>query len=71
MISYIANTENNGIIQKGVIVRHLLLPGLLFDSKKVIDLKYVDPFKVEFEEVINTVDYFVNSISRLHYLSLI
>lgn len=29
-----------GIIQKGVIVRHLLLPGLLFDSKKVIDTLY-------------------------------
>ena len=32
--------NDNGIIQKGVIVRHLLLPGLLFDSKKVIDLLY-------------------------------
>lgn len=30
----------DGIIQKGVIVRHLLLPGLLFDSKKVIDTLY-------------------------------
>ncbi len=27
-------------ITKGVIVRHLLLPGLLFDSKKVIDLLF-------------------------------
>lgn len=32
--------DNNGIMKKGVIVRHLMLPGLLFDSKKVIDLIY-------------------------------
>ena len=29
--------DNNGIIQSGVIIRHLMLPGLLFDSKKVVD----------------------------------
>lgn len=29
--------DENGIIQKGVIIRHLMLPGLLFDSKKIID----------------------------------
>lgn len=29
--------DKNGIIQKGVIIRHLMLPGLLFDSKKIID----------------------------------
>lgn len=32
--------DENGIIQKGVIVRHLMLPGLLFDSKKVIYYLY-------------------------------
>lgn len=32
--------DENGIIQKGVIIRHLMLPGLLFDSKKVIDYIY-------------------------------
>lgn len=32
--------NENGIIQKGVIIRHLMLPGLLFDSKKVIDTIY-------------------------------
>ena len=32
--------DSNGNILKGVIVRHLMLPGLLFDSKKVIDLIY-------------------------------
>jgi putative pyruvate formate lyase activating enzyme len=30
----------NSNLIKGVIVRHLMLPGLLFDSKKVIDLIY-------------------------------
>lgn len=29
-----------GLIKKGVIVRHLMLPGLLFDSKKIIDYLY-------------------------------
>ena len=32
--------DSKGNILKGVIVRHLMLPGLLFDSKKVIDLIY-------------------------------
>lgn len=32
--------DSDGKIIKGVIVRHLMLPGLLFDSKKVIDLLY-------------------------------
>lgn len=32
--------NNDNIIEKGVIVRHLLLPGLLFDSKKVVDAIY-------------------------------
>ncbi len=30
----------DGIMQKGVIVRHLMLPGLLFDTKHVIDYLY-------------------------------
>lgn len=29
-----------GLIVKGVIIRHLMLPGLLFDSKKIIDYIY-------------------------------
>lgn len=29
--------DNAGIIKKGVIVRHLMLPGLLFDTKKILD----------------------------------
>ena len=29
--------DGNGIIKKGVIVRHMMLPHLMFDSKKVID----------------------------------
>lgn len=32
--------DSKGNIIKGVIVRHLMLPGLLFDSKKVIDFLY-------------------------------
>lgn len=32
--------NEKGHITKGVIVRHLMLPGLLFDSKKVVDLLY-------------------------------
>ncbi|MFD3155522.1 radical SAM protein [Haloimpatiens sp. FM7330] len=32
--------DKNGIIKKGVIIRHLMLPGLLFDSKKIIDFIY-------------------------------
>ncbi len=34
------------------------------EAKKVIDPKYVDPFKEEFEEIINTVDYY--SINDFH-----
>ena len=29
--------DHNGLMKKGVIVRHLMLPGLLFDSKKIVD----------------------------------
>ena len=32
--------DDNGIMKKGVIVRHLMLPGLLFDSKKIVDAIY-------------------------------
>ncbi len=32
--------DEKGMIKSGVIVRHLMLPGLLFDSKKVIDFLY-------------------------------
>lgn len=32
--------DANGMIIKGVIVRHMMLPGLLFDSKKIIDFLY-------------------------------
>ena len=42
MVSQVGTTkfDSAGIIQKGVIIRHLMLPGLLFDSKKVIDFIY-------------------------------
>ena len=29
--------DNNGLMKKGMIVRHLMLPGKLFDTKKVLD----------------------------------
>ncbi|OAA82998.1 radical SAM protein [Clostridium ljungdahlii] len=32
--------DKNGMVTKGVIIRHLMLPGLLFDSKKIIDYIY-------------------------------
>ena len=35
-----AKFDDTGVIQKGVIIRHLMLPGLLFDSKKIIDFIY-------------------------------
>lgn len=35
-----ATFDVDDIIQKGIIIRHLMLPGLLFDSKKVIDYIY-------------------------------
>lgn len=42
MVNQVGENEfdSNGIIKKGVIVRHLLLPGLLFDSKKILDYLY-------------------------------
>lgn len=30
----------NGMMKKGMIIRHLMLPGLLFDSKKIVDYIY-------------------------------
>lgn len=42
MVNQVGKPQFNedGIMIKGVIVRHLMLPGLLFDSKKVIDCIY-------------------------------
>ncbi|MBM7871974.1 putative pyruvate formate lyase activating enzyme [Clostridium pascui] len=42
MVNQIGKCEfdENGIIKKGVIIRHMMLPGLLFDSKKIIDYIY-------------------------------
>lgn len=46
MVSQVGTPEfdEDNIMKKGVIVRHLMLPGLLFDSKKIIDSIY-DNFK--------------------------
>ncbi|KEI00707.1 radical SAM protein [Clostridium botulinum] len=32
--------DENGLMTRGIIVRHLMIPGLLFDSKKIIDYLY-------------------------------
>jgi Uncharacterized Fe-S protein PflX, homolog of pyruvate formate lyase activating proteins len=42
MFSQVGEVKFNseGLIERGVIIRHLMLPGLLFDSKKVIDYIY-------------------------------
>lgn len=42
MVSQIHEPQfgNDGLMQKGVIIRHLMLPGLLFDSKKLVDFAY-------------------------------
>lgn len=32
--------NDQGLMLKGVIIRHLMLPGLLFDSKKIVDYVY-------------------------------
>ncbi|MCL2320892.1 MAG: radical SAM protein [Oscillospiraceae bacterium] len=32
--------DENEMMKKGVVVRHLMLPGLLFDSKKILDYVY-------------------------------
>lgn len=34
--------DNNNLLVKGVVIRHLMMPGLLFDSKKIIDEIYSD-----------------------------
>jgi len=36
--------DERGIMQRGVIVRHMMLPGLLFETKKIIDYIY-DTYK--------------------------
>jgi putative pyruvate formate lyase activating enzyme len=35
-----AKFSKDGLIEKGVVIRHLMLPGLLFDSKKIMDYIY-------------------------------
>ncbi|HEY5560478.1 MAG TPA: radical SAM protein [Clostridiaceae bacterium] len=42
MVCQVGETKLNkvGMMEKGVIIRHLMLPGLLFDSKKIIDYIY-------------------------------
>jgi putative pyruvate formate lyase activating enzyme len=38
MLRQVGSPEfHNGMITKGLMIRHLMLPGLLFDSKKIVD----------------------------------
>lgn len=32
--------DKNGMMKRGVLVRHMLMPGMLFDSKKILDYLY-------------------------------
>lgn len=42
MVRQVGNSvfDEEGILQKGVIIRHLMLPGLLFDSKHILEYVY-------------------------------
>ena len=42
MFSQVGKNEfdRDGMMKRGVIVRHMMLPGLIFDSKKIIDYLY-------------------------------
>ena len=72
--------NDNGIIKKGMIIRHLMLPGLLFDSKKVIDSIY-NTFKDnvyisimnQYTPMFNAKNYpeINKTLSEKHYESLI
>lgn len=82
MISQVGNPQFNskGNIIKGVIIRHLMLPGLLFDSKKVIDFlynKYGDNIYIslmnQYVPMFNAFNYpeINKSLNPKHYDSLI
>jgi len=72
--------DSKGHMIKGIIVRHLMLPGLLFDSKKVIDLiynRYGDNIYIslmnQYIPMFKTCDYpeINKSLNPKHYDSLI
>lgn len=72
--------DSDGKIQKGVIIRHLMLPGLLFDSKKVIDKIYTtfgDKVYIsimnQYTPMHNAIDYpeINKTLNSKHYSSLI
>ncbi|MGG7144648.1 radical SAM protein [Clostridium nigeriense] len=75
-----AKFDENGIIQKGVIIRHLMLPGLLFDSKKIIDYichTYGNKVYISIMNQYTPLDYVKNypelnkPLNQNHYESLI
>jgi putative pyruvate formate lyase activating enzyme len=54
--------DSNGMIKNGLIVRHLMLPGLLFDSKKIIDHIYSSYGDAVFISLMNQYTPLYNSI---------
>ncbi|WP_010235286.1 radical SAM protein [Clostridium arbusti] len=72
--------DKDGLIVKGVIIRHLMLPGLLFDSKKIVDYIY-NTFKDsvyisimnQYTPLFNSKEYpeINKPLNKKHYKSLI
>lgn len=82
MVNQVGEVEFNkdGIIKKGVIIRHLMLPGLLFDSKKIIDAIYKNFGDKVYISIMNQYTPLENvekypelnrSLNRKHYDSII
>lgn len=72
--------NKDGLITKGVIIRHLMLPGLLFDSKKIIDYIHSTFKDSVYISIMNQYTPMFNSkeypeinkpLSKKHYESLI
>ena len=82
MVNQVGEVEfdKDGIIKKGVIIRHLMLPGLLFDSKKIIDNIYKNfgdkvyiSIMNQYTPLENVEDYpeLNKSLNKKHYDSII
>lgn len=72
--------DESGIMTKGVIIRHLMIPGLLFDSKKVVDYIYKTfqdrvflSLMNQYTPMFNAVDYpeINKTLNPTHYDSLV
>ena len=82
MFSQVGNAkfDDAGLITRGVIIRHLMLPGLLFDSKKIIDYimnaygnKVFISIMNQYTPMFKTSDYpeINKTLNRDHYNALI